>query len=97
MVNARNELKIGLFPPAGSKPVVWRVNDSLVPYEQAVAFMQTRAAAIAAGTEPELVWLIEHPPLYTSGSSARPEQLIEARFPVFESGRGGQMTSAWPM
>src|SRR5471032_3128967 len=96
MVNARNELTVGLGPPPGSAGVEWRVSDALVPYEAAVAFMQTRAAAIAAGTEPELVWLIEHPPLYTSGSSARPEQLIEARFPVFESGRGGQMTYHGP-
>jgi lipoyl(octanoyl) transferase len=96
MVNARNELKIGLFPPAGSAPAEWLVSDALVPYEQAVAFMQTRAAAIAAGTEPELVWFLEHPPIYTAGTSARPEQLIEARFPVFESGRGGQMTYHGP-
>ncbi len=67
-----------------------------VPYEAAVAFMQARAAAIAAGRERELVWLIEHPPLYTAGTSAEPEQLIEARFPVFESGRGGQMTYHGP-
>jgi lipoyl(octanoyl) transferase len=96
MVNARDELKIGLGPPPGSAGVEWRVSDALVPYEQAVAFMQARAAAIAAGQEPELVWLIEHPPLYTSGTSAKPEELIEARFPVFESGRGGQMTYHGP-
>jgi lipoyl(octanoyl) transferase len=58
--------------------------------------MQERAAAIAASHEPELVWLLEHPALYTAGTSARPEQLIEARFPVFESGRGGQMTYHGP-
>src|SRR5450759_4884324 len=89
MVNARNELTVGLGPPPGSAGVEWRVSDALVPYEQAVAFMQARAAAIAAGKEPELVWLIEHPPLYTSGTSAKPEELIEARFPVFASGRRG--------
>jgi lipoyl(octanoyl) transferase len=96
MVNARNELKVGLGPPPGSAGVEWRVSDKLVPYEAAVVSMQTRAAAIAAGTEPELVWFLEHPPLYTAGTSARPEQLIEARFPVFESGRGGQMTYHGP-
>ena len=96
MVNTRNELKIGLGAPPGTAPVEWRVSNSLVPYEQAVAFMQARAAAIAAGKEPELVWLLEHPPLYTAGTSAKPEQLLEARFPVFESGRGGQMTYHGP-
>jgi lipoyl(octanoyl) transferase len=96
MVNARNELTVGLGPPPGSAGVEWRVSDALVPYEGAVAFMQARAAAIAAGNGPELVWLIEHPPLYTSGTSAKPEQLIEARFPVFASGRGGQMTYHGP-
>ncbi len=96
MVNVRDELTVGLLAPPGSVGVEWRVSDALVPYQQAVAFMQTRAAAIAAGKEPELVWLIEHPPLYTSGTSAKPEELIEARFPVFASGRGGQMTYHGP-
>jgi len=95
MVNAR-EMTVGLAAPPGSALVEWRVSDSLVPYEEAVAFMQARVAAIAAGRENELVWLIEHPPLYTAGTSARPEQLLEARFPVFESGRGGQMTYHGP-
>ena len=96
MVNARNELTVGLAPPPGSKSVEWRVSNSLVPYEAAVDAMQARAAAIAAGKEPELVWLLEHPPLYTAGTSAKPDELIEARFPVFESGRGGQMTYHGP-
>ena len=74
----------------------WRVDDSPVAYEAAVAFMQARAAAIAAGRDSELVWLIEHPPLYTSGTSAKSEELIEARFPVFETGRGGHMTYHGP-
>jgi lipoyl(octanoyl) transferase len=92
----RNELKIGLAAPPGSVPVAWHVSDSPVGYEDAVAFMQARAAGIAAGRESELVWLLEHPPLYTSGTSAKPEELIEARFPVFASGRGGQMTYHGP-
>ena len=91
----RDEIEV-LQPPAGPVPVEWRVSDSVVPYEQAVATMQARAAAIAAGREAELVWLLEHPALYTAGTSAKPEQLIEARFPLFESGRGGQMTYHGP-
>ncbi len=94
-VGFRSDLDI-LQPPTKMAPVEWRVDNSRVPYEQAVATMQARAAAIAAGQEPELVWLLEHPPLYTAGTSAKPEQLIEARFPVFESGRGGQMTYHGP-
>jgi lipoyl(octanoyl) transferase len=94
-VGFRNDLDV-LPSPTTAAPVEWRVDDSRVPYEQAVAAMQARTAAIAAGHEPELVWLLEHPPLYTAGTSAKPEQLIEARFPVFESGRGGQMTYHGP-
>lgn len=91
----RDKIEV-LQPPAKPAPVEWRISDSAVPYEQAVAAMQGRAAAIAAGNEAELVWLLEHPALYTAGTSAKPEQLIEARFPVFESGRGGQMTYHGP-
>jgi lipoyl(octanoyl) transferase len=96
VVNGRNELTIGLPAPAGSAGVEWRVSNAPVAYEAAVAFMAARAAAIAAGQEPELVWLLEHPPLYTAGTSAQPADLIEARFPVFEAGRGGQMTYHGP-
>src|SRR3984893_12816636 len=96
VVNMRNELSVGLPAPPGWAGVEWRVADALVPYEAAVAFMEARAAGIAAGKEPELVWLIEHPPLYTAGTSAKPEELIESRFPVFEAGRGGQMTYHGP-
>lgn len=91
----RDEIEV-LQPPAKPAPVEWRISDSAVPYEQAVAAMQGRAAAIAAGNEAELVWLLEHPALYTAGTSAKPEQLIEARFPMFKSGRGGQMTYHGP-
>ena len=96
MVNARDELTLGLPPLPGAAPVEWRISEGRVGYQAAVSFMQARAAAIAAGRESELVWLIEHPPLYTAGTSARPEDLIEARFPVFESGRGGQTTYHGP-
>jgi lipoyl(octanoyl) transferase len=92
----RNEQAVGLPAPPGSAGVEWRVAEAPVPYEAAVAFMQSRAAAIAKGHESELVWLLEHPPLYTAGTSAKSDELIEARFPVFESGRGGQMTYHGP-
>src|SRR2546430_6461742 len=58
--------------------------------------MDERVAAIASGTAPELVWLLEHPPLYTAGTSAKPEDLVEARFPVHQTGRGGQFTYHGP-
>ncbi len=67
-----------------------------MPYPEAVAFMEARAAAIASGEAPELVWLVEHPPLYTAGTSANRADVLEARFPVFDSGRGGQMTYHGP-
>jgi lipoyl(octanoyl) transferase len=73
------------------------VSDGLVGYEEAVAWMEARAAAIAAGQAAECVWLLEHPPLYTAGTSARAEDLVAPeRFPVFPSGRGGQYTYHGP-
>jgi lipoyl(octanoyl) transferase len=96
VVNTRNTLVIGLSAPAGSAPVEWRVSDSPVSYEEAVTTMETRAAGIAAGRASELVWLLEHPPLYTAGTSANRADVIEPRFPVHESGRGGQMTYHGP-
>ena len=75
----------------------WRVDDALVPYEDAVRAMEARVAAIRAGTAPELVWLLEHPPLYTAGTSAREADLIEPGFlPVHRTGRGGQFTYHGP-
>jgi lipoyl(octanoyl) transferase len=75
----------------------WRVATGLTPYTDAVACMQDRVAAIRAGTAAELVWLVEHPPLYTAGTSARPEQLTDpGRFPAFTTGRGGQWTYHGP-
>jgi lipoyl(octanoyl) transferase len=77
--------------------VEWRIDDGLVPYPEALAFMEGRAGAIRAGTAPETVWLLEHPPLYTAGTSARAEDLVDAtRFPVFQTGRGGQYTYHGP-
>lgn len=77
--------------------VEWRVSNELVPYEAAVADMEDRVAAIRASATRELVWLLEHPPLYTAGTSARPGDLIEpALFPVHATGRGGQYTYHGP-
>ncbi|MEX0921783.1 MAG: lipoyl(octanoyl) transferase LipB [Rhodovibrionaceae bacterium] len=81
---------------AAESPLEWRVETAPVAYPDAVAAMERRVAEIHAGVAPELVWLLEHPPLYTAGTSARPEDLIEARFPVFNSGRGGQYTYHGP-
>jgi lipoyl(octanoyl) transferase len=67
-----------------------------VPYQDAIAEMDARVEAIAAGTKPELIWLVEHPPLYTAGTSARESDLVDARFPVHHVGRGGQFTYHGP-
>jgi lipoyl(octanoyl) transferase len=75
----------------------WAVSTAPVPYPEAVAAMEARAAAIAAGEAEELVWLLEHPPLYTAGVSSKPEELLSPdRFPVFETGRGGKFTYHGP-
>ena len=75
----------------------WAISEGLVSYPDAVAAMESRAAAIAAGEADELVWLLEHPPLYTKGASAQDSDLLDpTRFPVFESQRGGQFTYHGP-
>jgi len=77
--------------------IEWRRSDAPVPYEVAVGEMEARIAAIRAGEAPELVWLLEHPPLYTAGTSARPEDLLDPqRLPVYRSGRGGRHTYHGP-
>jgi len=76
--------------------VEWRLGEGLTPYDEALTAMDQRAGAVAAGTAAELAWLIEHPPLYTAGTSAKPTDLIEARFPVHQTGRGGQFTYHGP-
>ena len=82
---------------ADDSPVEWAVSNAHVDYEAAVAFMEARVAAIAAGEAAEMVWLLEHPPLYTAGVSARDEDLLDAgRFPVHRTGRGGQFTYHGP-
>jgi lipoyl(octanoyl) transferase len=82
-------------PPRGA--VEWRTSGTPVPYPEAVAFMEGRASAIALGEAPECVWLLEHPELYTAGTSADPAELIAPdRFPVFTTGRGGRFTYHGP-
>ena len=74
----------------------WVVREGLLPYPEAVSAMEARAEAIAKGEMRERVWLVEHPPIYTAGTSAKPEDLLDARFPVFKTGRGGQFTYHGP-
>ena len=103
MINERAgtalELKRTAFPPqfSAEKAVEWAISDHPVAYQDALLQMETRAAEIAAGTAPELVWLLEHTPLYTAGTSAQPQDLLlPDRFPVFQTGRGGQYTYHGP-
>jgi lipoyl(octanoyl) transferase len=77
--------------------IEWRVSDAPVPYEDALAFMEQRVAAIRDGTANECIWLLEHPPLFTAGTSADPAELFNSQnFPVFEAGRGGRYTYHGP-
>jgi len=95
-MNVRNDLPLGLPAPPGAPAVEWLVSDGLTPYDTAVQVMEARATAIAESTASELIWLVEHPPLYTAGTSARASDLLEARFPVHTTGRGGQFTYHGP-
>ena len=76
--------------------IEWKTSQSPVDYETAVQVMEERVAAIRAGEKSELIWLVEHPPLYTAGTSAKAEDLLSPTFPVFETGRGGQYTYHGP-
>src|ERR1700723_116012 len=97
MVNPRQTLDLTPFAsPAGASAVEWRVSRAPVPYPEAIAAMEARVEAIAAGAAPELVWLLEHPPLYTSGTSGKAGDLLAPRFPMFATGRGGQLTYHGP-
>jgi lipoyl(octanoyl) transferase len=97
MVNDRQNLDLTRFAAStGPEDVEWRISDGPVPYPEAVAAMESRVAAIAAGEVAEMVWLLEHPPLYTSGTSGRPSDLLDPRFPMFQTGRGGQITYHGP-
>src|ERR1700688_4063775 len=97
MVNVRQSLDLTTFaPPADGGAVEWLISDAPVPYPEAVAAMEARVAEIAAHQAPELVWLLQHPPLYTSGTSGKDADLLDPRFPLFATGRGGQLTYHGP-
>lgn len=96
VVNTRDQLATSLPARPGFPAAEWRVEPGLTDYDVALAVMEARVADIAAGRAPELVWLIEHPSLYTAGTSASPAELLDARFPVHQAGRGGQMTYHGP-
>src|SRR6201996_6174788 len=97
MVNERQDLDLTRFAQVpGGPEVEWRISEAPVPYPEAIELMESRVAAIAAGDAPEMVWLLEHPPLYTSGTSGSEGDLLEARFPLFSTGRGGQVTYHGP-
>jgi lipoyl(octanoyl) transferase len=96
MVNFRQHLDLTTFHAPPGRLVEWSMSDRPVDYLDAVAAMETRAAAIAAGEASELVWLLEHPPLYTSGTSGKAGDLLDPRFPLFATGRGGQLTYHGP-
>jgi lipoyl(octanoyl) transferase len=86
-----------MLPVAAAPPVEWAISDGYVDHDRAVAAMEARVVAIRDGTAAELVWLVEHPPLYTAGTSARDADLLAAdRFPVYRTGRGGQYTYHGP-
>lgn len=96
-MKTREALSVSFLPEAGSEPVEWVIADEPVGYEAAVAEMEARAALIADGVARERVWLVEHPALYTAGTSARDEDLLTPeRFPVHRTGRGGQFTYHGP-
>jgi lipoyl(octanoyl) transferase len=96
MVNDRQSLDLTTFAQPSGGTVEWRISDAPVPYPDAVAAMEQRVAAIATGEAAELVWLLEHPPLYTSGTSGKSADLLDPRFPFFQTGRGGQFTYHGP-
>jgi len=92
----RDQLAVGFASQAGFPAPEWLIGDGFTDYDTALAVMETRAADIAAGRARELVWLVEHPPLYTAGTSASASDLLDSRFPVHQTGRGGQMTYHGP-
>ena len=97
MVKDRQSLDLTLLSRAsGGGAVEWLISDTPVPYPEAIAAMEARVAGIAAHEAPELVWLLEHPPLYTSGTSGKAGDLLDPRFPMFTTGRGGQLTYHGP-
>jgi lipoyl(octanoyl) transferase len=93
----RSALALPMFAAKDSPPIRWRISDQPVAYEQAVRVMEEEVAKIADGQADELVWLVEHPPLYTAGTSADSKDLLSPdRFPVFKTGRGGEYTYHGP-
>src|ERR1700726_573824 len=96
MVKDRQSLDLATFAGRPGRVVEWRISEQPVDYPDAIAVMEARAAAIAAEAAPELVWLLEHPPLYTSGTSGKEGDLLDPRFPIFDTGRGGQLTYHGP-
>jgi lipoyl(octanoyl) transferase len=96
MLNSLRAPRAFLLAPGNAPPVEWVVTPGLTEFPDALADMEARAEAIARGEAAERVWLIEHPALYTAGTSARESDLIDARFPVHRAGRGGQFTYHGP-
>ena len=97
MVNDRQSLDLTpLARPAGESALQWLISEAPVPYPEAIAAMEARVADIAAHRASEMVWLLEHPPLYTSGTSGNASDLLEPRFPLFATGRGGRLTYHGP-
>ena len=87
---------VDISPPHAETPIEWRLDDALVPYREALDRQEARNAAIAAGEAPELIWMLAHPPVYTAGTSAPAEELVDPRFEVVETGRGGRYTYHGP-
>lgn len=93
----RSSLDYNFRPTIATDPVEWRVEEGLTPYLNALDFMEQRVSKIRNGQANELVWLVEHPPLYTAGTSASPDDLLDSKLlPVFEAGRGGEYTYHGP-
>ena len=93
----RQDITPSMLPADGCPPVRWWISDGLIPYEEAVAEMERQVGLIADGKADELVWLLEHPPLYTAGTSADAKDLVQPdRFPVYATGRGGEYTYHGP-
>lgn len=92
----QDAVPIGIKAPGPAISLEIHLAQKPVPYEQAVADMEARVGAIRADSAPEQLWFLEHPPIYTAGTSAKEADLLEARFPVYETGRGGQFTYHGP-
>ncbi len=96
-MSERGQIDTEFLPRMAGPPVEWRIEPGLTDYEKAVAFMEERAGLIREGKAAEMVWLVEHPPLYTAGTSANSADLLEkGRFPVHKTGRGGEYTYHGP-